>query len=61
MQEGADGTVCHNAGLLNQVHNSSKWYYVLSLGSLANLLVVIVLVVYILRRRARAGWVGWRP
>ena len=55
MQEGVDGTVCHNAGLLNQVLNSSKWYYVLSLGFLANLLVVIVLVVYILRRRARAG------
>lgn len=47
---------CHNAGLVSKIMSSSKWYYVLTLGFMVNLGIVVVLVVYILRRRrARAG------
>lgn len=49
---------CHNAGLVDKVVASSKWYYVLSIGLILNFFVVILLVVYILRRRARQGKVG---
>ena len=40
---------------------SSKWYYVLSIGLILNFFVVILLVVYILRRRARQGWAALTP
>jgi len=40
---------------MSKILSSSKWYYVLSLGFLVNFFVVIVLIMYILRRRARKG------
>jgi len=50
-----NGGHCHNIGLMSKILSSSKWYYVLSLGFLVNFFVVIVLIMYILRRRARKG------
>merc|ERR1712030_17176 len=44
-----------NIGLLSKILSSSKWYYILSLGFLVNFFVVVILIMYILRRRARKG------
>jgi len=50
------GSFCHNKGLIFKIFSSSRWYYVLSIGFLVNFLIVIVLVLYIIRRkRAKAG------
>jgi len=46
---------CHNIGLLSKVLSSSKWYYILFLGFIVNFFVVVILIMYILRRRARTG------
>ena len=50
------GKYCHNKNLVNRIFNSSRWYYVMTLGFIANMGIVVCLVVYILRRRrAKAG------
>jgi len=50
------GKFCHNKGLIFKIFSSSRWYYVLSIGFLVNFLIVVVLTLYIIRRRrARDG------
>lgn len=46
-------TYCHNKNLIFKVFSSSRWYYILSLGFLVNTILIIVLVVYIYRRKNR--------
>jgi len=46
---------CNNAGMVEKIISSSKWYYVLTFGLIINFFVVVILLVYILRRRARKG------
>jgi len=46
---------CNNAGMVEKVISSSKWYYMLTFGLIINFFVVVILLVYILRRRARKG------
>jgi len=46
---------CNNAGMVEKIISSSKWYYVLTFGLIINFFVVVILLVYIMRRRARKG------
>jgi len=47
---------CNNAGMVEKIISSSKWYYVLTFGLIINFFVVVILLVYIMRRRARKGY-----
>lgn len=50
------GKYCHNKNLVSKIFSSSRWYYVMTLGFIANFAVVLCLIVYILRKRkAKAG------
>jgi len=55
LEEGAtEAGRCHNKNLIFKVFSSSRWYYILTLGFLVNTVLIILLVLYIVRRRARA-------
>jgi len=55
LQKDNDRGYCHNSGLVSKIVSSSKWYYILSIGFIINFFLVIFLIVYINRRRARKG------
>jgi len=42
---------CHNKNLTFRVFSSSRWYYILSVGFLVNTVLIVVLLVYIYRRK----------
>lgn len=44
---------CQNKNLIFKVFSSSRWYYILSIGFLVNTILIIVLLVYIYRRKNR--------
>eukprot|EP00088_Acartia_fossae_P058133 TRINITY_DN6795_c0_g1_i11.p1 TRINITY_DN6795_c0_g1~~TRINITY_DN6795_c0_g1_i11.p1 ORF type:complete len:903 (-),score=171.96 TRINITY_DN6795_c0_g1_i11:717-3425(-) len=46
---------CHNKNLIFKVFSSSRWYYILSLGFLVNTVLIILLLVYIYRRKNKAS------
>jgi len=46
---------CHNKNLIFKVFSSSRWYYILSLGFLINTILIIVLLIYIYRRKNKSN------
>jgi len=46
---------CRNKNLLFKVFSSSRWYYILSLGFLINTILIIVLLIYIYRRKNKSN------
>jgi furin len=46
---------CHNKNLIFKVFSTSRWYYILSLGFLINTILIILLLVYIYRRKNKAS------
>ena len=54
LEEGAtEAGRCHNKNLIFKVFSSSRWYYILTLGFLIKTVLIKLLVLYIVRRRAR--------
>jgi len=51
---------CHNKNLIFKVFSSSRWYYILSIGFLVNTILIVVLLVYIYRRRSRSKGTVYR-
>ncbi|XP_023337148.1 furin-like protease kpc-1 isoform X3 [Eurytemora carolleeae] len=51
---------CHEKNLVLQVFSSTRWYYLLTFGFLINIILIIVLLVYIYRRKSNKGGV-YRP
>jgi len=51
-------TYCHNKNLIFKVFSSSRWYYILSLGFLVNTILILVLLVYIYRKKNRSRSLG---
>ena len=38
-----------------QVFSSSRWYYILTVGFLVNTILIVLLLVYIIRRKNKKG------
>jgi len=46
---------CLNKNLVFKVFSSSRWYYILTVGFLVNTILIVLLLVYIIRRKNKKG------
>jgi hypothetical protein len=44
-----------------KVFSSSRWYYILTLGFIVNIMIIVILLVYIYRRRSNSKGGIYRP